>query len=114
MRKDKELLQDILDALNSIENFSKGKSKKEFFKSDLLQSAVIRKLEIIGEATKKLSKDLKKKHMNIPWRDIAGMRDILIHEYFSVYLERVWEVTQKDIPELKKQIANILKEIKIG
>ncbi len=112
MRKDKELLQDILDALNSIENFSKSKSKKEFFKSDLLQSAVIRKLEIIGEATKKLSKDLKKKHMNIPWRDIAGMRDILIHEYFSVYLERVWEVIQKDIPELKKQISDILEKIK--
>ena len=75
------------------------------------QYAVMRAIEIIGEAAKNLSTELKVKYHKIPWKTVAGMRDVLIHKYFGVKLERVWEVTQKDMPELKKQIAEILKEM---
>ncbi|MFH1422291.1 MAG: DUF86 domain-containing protein [Planctomycetota bacterium] len=112
MRKDNALLQDILDALDAIDTFLRGKSKEDFFQSDLLQSAVVRKLEIIGEASKNISGELKKKYPAIQWRNIAGMRNILIHKYFGINIERVWETTQKYVPELKKQIAGIIKELK--
>lgn len=70
----------------------------------------MRALEIIGEATKNLSKELRAKHRRIPWRDIAGMRNKLIHEYFGVKLELVWETIKQNLPELKKQMVKILEE----
>jgi len=79
-----------------------------FFGNKERQYAVMRAIEIIGEATRNLSTELKAKYHKIPWKTVAGMRDILIHKYFGVKLERVWEVTQKDMPELKSQIAEIL------
>jgi uncharacterized protein with HEPN domain len=78
------------------------------------QYAVLRGLEIIGEATKNLSRELKTKHREIPWREIAGMRDKLIHEYFGVNLELVWVTIKNELPELKNQILKILKEIEEG
>jgi uncharacterized protein with HEPN domain len=74
------------------------------------QDAVIRQLEIIGEATKRLSENLRAAHPDIPWRRIAGMRDVLIHDYLGVDLNAVWEATQKDIPGLKTRIEMILKD----
>ena len=71
----------------------------------------MRALEIIGEATRNLSRELKAKNREVPWREIAGMRDKLIHEYFGVKLELVWETIKKKLPELQKQISKILKEI---
>lgn len=97
----------ILDAITSIEDFVSGVSKEEFMKSDLRQSAVIRKIEIIGEAVKNLSDEFKGKYQLIPWQQIAGMRDKLIHAYFGVDIENVWEVTQKDVPELKEQLRKL-------
>jgi uncharacterized protein with HEPN domain len=78
------------------------------------QDAVIRQLEVIGEATKNLSPDLRSRHSDIPWRRIAGLRDVLIHDYMGVRLAAVWEVTQTDLPVLKKQIRNILQESGTG
>ncbi|MEW6026342.1 MAG: DUF86 domain-containing protein [Planctomycetota bacterium] len=76
-------------------------------KDKLVQSAVIRQLEIIGEAVKNLSSDLKKAHNNIRWKDIAGLRDKLIHGYFGVDISLVWTICTKDIPELKKKLSVI-------
>jgi len=71
----------------------------------------LRGLEIIGEATKSLSEELKTKYPQVPWKEIAGMRDKLIHQYFGVDLELVWETIRKDLPKLKNPIIRILKEI---
>ena len=72
---------------------------------------MLRALEIIGEATKNLSKELKENYPKIPWKDIAGMRDKLIHKYFGVDLELVWETIKRDLPQFKDQISGVLKEI---
>lgn len=109
MKKDKAYLQDMLDAVNDIERFMKGVSEKAFHADKEKQYAVIRAFEIIGEASKGISKELKVKYSTIPWRDIAGMRDKLIHMYFGVKIELIWGTIQHKIPELKKGIKTILK-----
>ena len=111
MRKDKAYLQHILEAISDIEEFIENISKEEFHRDKEKQYAVLRALEIIEEATKNLSKDLRAKYPEIPWKDIAGMRDKLIHEYFGVKLELVWETVKDKLPKLKKQISKILDEI---
>lgn len=111
MKKDKAYLQHMLEAISDIEKFIEDITQEEFYKNKEKQYAVMRALEIIGEATKNLSKELRAKHREIPWRDIAGMRDKLIHEYFGVKLELVWETVKNRLPELKEQICNISKEI---
>lgn len=115
MKKDiKVFIQDILESIELIENYTKGISRDEFLdKDDNLQmkDTIIRRLSIIGEAVKKLPSSFKKDYANIPWKQIAGMRDILVHEYFGVKMERVWKTAKEDLPELKSVISKILKEI---
>lgn len=110
MKGNKVYILHIFDAILAIEKFAENLSQDEFLKSDLTQSAVIRKIEIIGEAVKNLSEDFKGKYQFIPWKRIASMRDKLIHEYFGVDIERVWDTIQKDLPLLKEQISKILKK----
>jgi uncharacterized protein with HEPN domain len=102
-------LQHILDAINKIEEYV-SVGYETFMSTSHWQDAVIRQLEIIGEATKKLSDDLRIKHPQIPWKRVAGLRDILIHDYMGVDLSAVWEITQKNLPELKQQIQEILSD----
>ncbi len=109
MKNPKILLQHILASISAIEKYTQGISKDEFISSPQIQDAVIRNLEIIGEATKKIPHDIKAKHNDVPWKDIAGLRDVLIHDYFSVDTEAVWETIEKDIPQLKQSIEHILK-----
>lgn len=105
-------IEHILDSINKIESFIKGVSKDEFSSDIKLQDALIRRIEIIGESVKNLSKEFKDKHNNIPWSEIAGMRDKLMHHYFGVNLDTVWEVIKKDIPGLKGNMLKIKKDFK--
>lgn len=109
MKDDRIYLQHILEAIDNIESFMGSMTKEEFIYNVLVYSAVIRQLEIIGEAVKNISSDFKKTNENIPWKDIAGMRDKLIHDYFGVDVKLVWSICVKDIPQLKSNILKIEK-----
>src|SRR3989338_7137286 len=101
-------IKHILDAISQIEEYVQGISHKDFISNKMVQDAVIRQIEIIGEATKNLSKEVKEKYKDTPWRKMAGMRDKLVHGYFGVDLEAVWEAVEKDIPALRKRIKSII------
>jgi len=111
MIKDNQIyLKHILDAINHVKEFTKNLDFNGFLNSHLYQSAVIRELEVIGEATKNLSESFYEKFPNIPWKDIAGMRDKLIHGYMGVNLEDVWKTAKEDIIDLEKQINKMIKK----
>lgn len=110
MKDNTVFLKHILDAINLIEGYLKDKSYEEFKNNRMLQDAVIREIEIIGEAAKNLSKEFRNKHSDIPWRQIAGMRDKLIHGYFGVDLDAVWDTATRDIPSLKRELQEIIKK----
>jgi len=112
MKKEPEVfIRHILESIGEIEGYTRGMASREFLKSTLVQDASIRRLEIIGEAVKKISAETRAAAKNIPWKQIAGLRDILIHEYFGVDIKLVWKVIQKDLPELKKNMSALLKGI---
>ena len=107
MKDDRIYLLHIQDAIHHIQDYTKG-GKDEFFNDRKTQDAVVRNLEIIGEAVKNLSEQLKIDHTAIPWKRIAGMRDKMIHEYFGVNLSLVWDAVERDLPDLKQRIVGIL------
>ncbi|MCK5149823.1 DUF86 domain-containing protein [Candidatus Pacearchaeota archaeon] len=111
MKEEKVFLQHILESIENVEKFSRGLTKKGLIKSRLKQSAIIREIEIIGEATKNLSIGFTNKFPYVEWNKIAGMRDKLIHNYFGVDLDKIWGVIKKDLSLLKKEIKNILKDL---
>ena len=108
MKGDRLYLHHILEAIEKIEGYITV-GRDVFRSSSHWQDAVVRQLEIIGEATKRLSKDLCSQHSDVPWRRIAGLRDVLIHDYMGVDINAVWEITQKNLPLLKTRVAEILK-----
>ena len=112
MRKDDSVyLRHVLDAIFRIEEYTQDITHENFLNSHLRQDGVIRQIEVIGEAVKKLSTELKGRHPEIPWKDVAGTRDKLIHDYFGVDLDAVWNTAKKDIPELKDEIREIIEAI---
>jgi uncharacterized protein with HEPN domain len=112
MKRDYRLfIKDIISAMKSIEEFVEGLSLDDVREDDKTSSAVIRKFEIIGEATKHIPEGIKKKYPGIPWRRMAGLRDRLIHAYFGVDYKLVWDAIKIDIPELKPRLQEILAEL---
>ena len=107
VKDDLAYVEHILDCIRRIKEFSEGLSFKEFSGNELVQDAVIRNIEIIGEASKKISTDTKQVYFEIPWKEIAGMRDKLIHDYLGVDIEVVWRTIKEDILILEKQIKKI-------
>jgi uncharacterized protein with HEPN domain len=110
MRSERERLLDILEAIERIEKYAE--QGKEAFKGDeLIQTWIVHHITIIGEACRTLSNDFQAQHANVPWADIVGMRNILIHHYFGIDTEAVWSVVERDLPELKMNIQAILKNL---
>lgn len=97
----------MLNCIRKIKKYTKGFSKTEFANNELIQDAVIRNIEIIGEATKKVSINLKQNYYEIPWKEMSGMRDKLIHDYMGVDIDVVWKTIENDIPIIDKLIKNI-------
>jgi len=111
MEKDDTVyLRHVLDAINTIGEYLQGVSEDKFKATRLLQDGAIRQIEIIGEAVRHMSKDIRKSYPEIPWQDVAGMCDKLIHDYFGVDIEKVWDTTQDDLPILKEQVIRILRD----
>jgi len=114
MKKDPLVyIEHILESISRIESFMKDITKEDFIKNPEKQSAVVRQIEIIGEAVKNIPKSFRDKYPNIPWKDIAGMRDKLMHHYFGVDLNTVWKAVVEDIPSLKKQVQEIKQAEKV-
>ena len=107
-----ELLEDIADSIQRILDYTKGISYEKFFKSRIIQDAVARNFQILGEATKKLSPAFKEKYKQIPWSKVAKFRDKLVHHYSGINYDIVWEIIEGSLPELHKQIKEILRKKK--
>jgi uncharacterized protein with HEPN domain len=107
-RADRDLLGDILEALRRARSYTAGQSYEQFLADTKTQDAVIRALEILGEATKKLSPALRESHPEIPWKSMAGVRDKLIHDYFGVNVDIVWQIIQGELPALMEQVSATL------
>ena len=113
MKKEPEVfIEHILESIELIENYTANKTISDFIESVQLQDSIIRRIEIIGEAVKNLPAEVKSNYPDVPWKNIAGMRDVLIHKYFGIDLELTWQVVQKDIPDLKRENLKIKQDLK--
>ena len=108
MRRDELYLHDIIEAADHIAAFLAESDFEGFLKSELVQSAVVQKLAIIGEAAARISEELRSRYPQIPWPQIVAFRNILIHAYFGIDWNEVWKATRVDCPALREQVAGIL------
>jgi uncharacterized protein with HEPN domain len=110
-RRERDYLADILEAIQRIQEYTDGLKDEAYYVDYKTQDAVVRNLEVIGEAAKNISEDFRTEHLQVPWRDLAGVRDKLIHQYFGINQEIVWQIVQKDLPALLLKIERLLGEI---
>ena len=108
-RAETEILRDVREAIARVKTYAAGIEYAEFLEDIKTQDAVVRNLEIIGEAVKNISTDFRKKHKGVEWKNIAGFRDRMIHHYFGINWEIVWDVIKNKLPELDDQVEKILK-----
>lgn len=109
--RDQDYLEHIQEAIDKINRYAANENEAEFMASDIIQDAVIRNLEIIGEAVTKLSPELKSKHNDVRWGEISGMRNRLVHGYFTVNLQIVWDTVEKVLPEFLAKVMDIQSEL---
>ncbi|MBR5482234.1 MAG: DUF86 domain-containing protein [Bacteroidaceae bacterium] len=109
--RDKGRIEHMLAAIANVEEFTNGVSAEEFVNSKVLFFAVVKNIEIVGEATYMLTKEFKESHQSIPWLVIEKMRHVLVHGYYTILPEKVWETVQEDLPVLKKQLTDLLAEM---
>ncbi len=110
MKQNLPFLKHILDEIDFLLKETKGLTYEDFISNELLKRGCTRSIEVIGEAVKNISKELKEKHKDVDWKKMAGMRDKIIHYYFGVNWDIVWDVIKKRIPELKPKIEKIIEE----
>ncbi len=108
--RDKEWLAHMIEAIDKIEQYTHGINLASFLKDDEKQDAVIRRLEILGVATKRISETTRIKYPEVRWRAIAGLRDVITHQYFGLSLDKIWNVTVQDLPDLKLKLQMIMNE----
>jgi uncharacterized protein with HEPN domain len=107
VRDDRERLRDVLEAIERIERYA-SRGRSVFEEDELIQNWVLHHLQIIGEAMRAVSPELRELHPVVPWKQVIGMRNILVHHYFSTDLEIVWQAVEKDLPALKSSVRDIL------
>lgn len=107
-RRDRLRLQHMLDACDAVTEFMAGRTEEDLITDKMLVSAVTRQIEIIGEAANMVTTELRDAHPEVPWKQIIGMRHKIIHEYFAVQTDTVWDVVQSDVPVLRAQLATII------
>ena len=109
-RRDKQRLDDLIEAIRRITSYIGGLTYEQFLEDSKTQDAVIRNLQVIGEAAKKLSQPLRKVHPHLPWKEMAGMRDRIVHEYFGIKFDIVWTVANQELPAVLPEIERIRSE----
>lgn len=109
MQRDREYLIDILEAAKIATSYIHGKSKEDFLDDLQCQDAVIRRLEVIGEAARRVSKETQTHLANLPWNEMVSMRNVMIHEYDDIDVEIIWETVQNDLPPIINSLQKILK-----
>ena len=102
-------IEDILVSMDKIERYIKGLNYKKFTVNELIIDAVLRNLEIIGEASRNIPEDIREKYPDIPWKRMIGLRNIVIHEYFGIDLGIIWQIISRNLPETKPKIRSMLK-----